>query len=80
MPPFRIPFTSRKGPAANGTEVTDENARPAAGNAQTNNSPYSSKPSLALGTKERKDEPNEFKLSCRPYYIQLRNQLSLTAL
>lgn len=64
MPPFRIPFTSRRGPVVNGTEANDENARPASHNANNKNSPYSSKPSLALGVKEKKIEPNEFKLSC----------------
>jgi len=62
MAPFRIPFTSRK-PANSNSEVqpmTDENVKPtsAAG------SPY--RPSLALGVKERREEPNEFKLSCTP--------------
>jgi len=56
MAPFRIPFTSRK-PAANVAETpTDENVNPTPG------SPY--RPSLALGVKERREEPNEFKLSC----------------
>jgi hypothetical protein len=64
MPPFRIPFTSRKGPVTNGTEVTDENARPGSRDVKASNSPYSSKPSLALGKKESQDEPNEFQLSC----------------
>ena len=64
MPPFRLPFTSRKGPVVNGTEVSDENARPASHDPNNTRSPYSSKPSLALGVKEKKIEPNEFKLSC----------------
>ncbi|EXJ58749.1 hypothetical protein A1O7_06179 [Cladophialophora yegresii CBS 114405] len=63
MPPFRMPFTSRR-PAPNApTETTDENARPDSfdGNVK---SPYGKgKPSLALGIKEKKIEPNEFKLS-----------------
>ena len=56
MAPFRIPFTSRK-PVNNAAETTtDENVKPVTG------SPF--KPSLALGMKERREEPNEFKLSC----------------
>lgn len=56
MAPFRIPFTSKR-PTTNGVEIpSDENVKPSLG------SPY--KPSLALSTKERRDEPNEFKLSC----------------
>lgn len=56
MAPFRIPFTSRK-PALNTADVTnDENVKPVA------ESQF--KPSLALGLKERREEPNEFKLSC----------------
>ena len=64
MPQFRIPFTSRKGPFVNDTEVTDENARPVAADAKNTNSPYSSKPSLALGVRGKREETNEFKLSC----------------
>ncbi|KAK5073954.1 hypothetical protein LTR64_006905 [Lithohypha guttulata] len=55
MAPFRIPFTSKRPTPAVVDITTDENAKPAPG------SPY--KPSLALGTKERREEPNEFKLS-----------------
>ncbi|RMZ75687.1 hypothetical protein DV738_g5322, partial [Chaetothyriales sp. CBS 135597] len=60
MPPFRIPFTNRR--PINGTAPNDENARPAAPN-QSLSSPYQSKSSLALNTKECGEEPNEFKLS-----------------
>lgn len=57
MAPFRIPFTSKKTPASRDSISNNENVDP--------NSPYGrDKPSLALGTKEKKDEPNEFKLSC----------------
>lgn len=64
MPPFRIPFTSKR-PTVNTDSVTDENARPTP-NGDHVTSPYTKdKPSLALGLKERKDEPNEFKLSCK---------------
>lgn len=56
MAPFRIPFTSKK-PINGAVEtVTDENVKP------VNGGPF--KPSLALGVKERRDEPNEFKMSC----------------
>jgi len=61
MPPFRMPFTSKRTVAP--TEPVDENARP---NSLDGNvtSPYGrEKPSLALGLKEKKAEPNEFKLS-----------------
>ncbi len=61
MPPFRIPFTSRK--PVNGVNVNDENARPTSHDSQTS-SPYQSKSSLALNIKEKREEPNEFKLSC----------------
>lgn len=67
MPPFRIPFTSRRPVVPNGVETaSDENARPASHDSNVS-SPYTErreKPSLALGIKERHDEPNEFKLSC----------------
>ncbi|KIW95342.1 uncharacterized protein Z519_03926 [Cladophialophora bantiana CBS 173.52] len=62
MPPFRMPFTSKR-PAAPIETTNDENARPNSfdGNVK---SPYSrDKPSLALGVKEKTVEPNEFKLS-----------------
>ncbi|KIX95649.1 uncharacterized protein Z520_08769 [Fonsecaea multimorphosa CBS 102226] len=61
MPPFRMPFTSKRPTAP--IETNDENARPNSfdGNIK---SPYSKdKPSLALGIKEKTVEPNEFKLS-----------------
>ncbi|RMZ89364.1 hypothetical protein DV736_g3407, partial [Chaetothyriales sp. CBS 134916] len=60
MPPFRIPFTNRK--LLNEPAPNDENARPAAHDS-TLPSPYHNKSSLALNTKERSEEPNEFKLS-----------------
>ncbi len=59
-----MPFTSKRNMAP--IEPVDENARPNSidGNVK---SPYGrEKPSLALGLKEKKVEPNEFKLSCRP--------------
>lgn len=62
MPPFRIPFTSRR-PVPNGVDVNDENARPTTHDT-TSSSPYQSKSSLALNIKEKKEDPNEFKLSC----------------
>jgi len=59
MPPFRNPFSSRK-PPTNGLEsINDENARPLS-NGATEQAP---KPSLALGTKSDKEQPDEFKLS-----------------
>ena len=64
MPPFRMPFTSKRPTAP--TDTPDENVRPNSvdGNVK---SPYGKeKPSLALGIKEGKAEPNEFKLSCTP--------------
>ncbi len=60
MPPFRMPFTSRR-PVA--TDVADENARPTSMD-QSVTSPYKDKPSLALGIKEKRADLNEFKLSC----------------
>ena len=65
MPPFRIPFTSKRSPVANGldTSINDENARPGSNGADVS-SPYKDKPSLALGVKGSKEEPNEFKMSC----------------
>jgi hypothetical protein len=62
MPPFRMPFTSKR--SVPPVETNDENVRPNSldGNVK---SPYGrDKPSLALGLKEKKVEPNEFKLSC----------------
>lgn len=58
MPPFRLPFTSKK-PVTNEViqGVPDENAKP-----EPLGSPY--KPSLALGQKEKRQDVNEFKLSC----------------
>ena len=56
MPQFRIPFTSKKPSNAGAETTTDENANPL--------SKGSYKPSLALGTKDKVDEPNEFKMSC----------------
>lgn len=56
MAPFRIPFTSKKPTNGSADPINDENSKPSP------NNPY--KPSLALGIKERRDEPNEFKLSC----------------
>jgi hypothetical protein len=62
MPPFRIPFTSKK--PATPTGFNDENVLPIS-NGTDIQSPYRDKPSLALGTKGSKAEPNEFKLSCK---------------
>ena len=56
MAPFRIPFTSKKPPAGPAELTNNENVK------TNSNNPY--KPSLALGTKERRDELNEFKMSC----------------
>lgn len=61
MPPFRMPFTSRRPAVA--SESNDENARPSSKDSHATN-PYKEKPSLALGIKEKQEEPNEFKLSC----------------
>ena len=59
MPPFRIPFTSKKPPISNGLNPSDE-----AGDAvEDANTPYKDRPSLALGIKGNREEPNEFKLS-----------------
>ncbi|KAI1616597.1 hypothetical protein EDD37DRAFT_70529 [Exophiala viscosa] len=58
MPPFRMPFSSRRPTVP--SEPNDENARPSSKDAS---SPYKEKPSLALGVKEKQEEPNEFKLS-----------------
>ncbi|KAK6376152.1 uncharacterized protein PV06_02105 [Exophiala oligosperma] len=60
MPPFRMPFTSRR-PVTN-EPTSDENARPTSMDGLIS-SPYRDKPSLALGLKEKRAEPNEFKLS-----------------
>jgi len=60
MPPFRMPFTSRRPNLS--VETNDENARPAPNDGNIA-SPYRDKPSLALGIKEKREEPNEFKLS-----------------
>lgn len=57
MAPFRMPFSTKRPPNGTIDTTTDENIKPGSG------SPY--KPSLALGTKERRDEPNEFKMSCK---------------
>lgn len=55
MAPFRMPF-SKKPTTLNGSVYhSNENVDPNA---------VKDKPSVALGTKEKKDEPNEFKLSC----------------
>jgi hypothetical protein len=52
-----MPFSSKKSVALNPAQLNNENVDP--------NDPYGRpKPSLALGMKEKKDEPNEFKLSC----------------
>ncbi|KIX04609.1 uncharacterized protein Z518_05479 [Rhinocladiella mackenziei CBS 650.93] len=59
MPPFRMPFSSKR-PTT--TEPIDENARPTP-NGENVTSPYRERPSLALGIKEKQQEPNEFKLS-----------------
>jgi len=56
MAPFRIPFTSKKPVNTVAEPSNDENVKPGAN--------ISYKPSLALGVKERREEPNEFKLSC----------------
>ena len=82
MPPFRMPFTSKR-PTAPVDTAADENARPNSldGNGNGNvKSPYGrDKPSLALGTKEKKIEPNEFKLSCRRHHdIPFEKILRLT--
>jgi hypothetical protein len=58
MAPFRMPFSTRKGPITNGLEPNnDENARPGS------NGVAIGKDSLALGSKSVKDEPNEYKMS-----------------
>ena len=62
MPPFRIPFTSKK-PVPNGVDVNDENTRPASHGSGAA-SPYQSKSSLALNVKEKKENSLEYKLSC----------------
>jgi hypothetical protein len=56
-----MPFTSKRPNGA--IETTDENVRPTSHDGKVD-SPYREKPSLALGIKEKRAEPNEFKLSC----------------
>lgn len=58
MAPFRMPFTNRRGPVTNGLEPNnDENARPG-----TNGAPVG-KDSIALASKNARDQPNEYKMS-----------------
>jgi hypothetical protein len=59
MPPFRIPFTSKKPAHSNGIDSLSEPNQPA----DDANTPHKDKPSLALGIKGSREEPNEFKLS-----------------
>jgi len=59
MPPFRIPFTSKKPATANGVDPFSEVKTPA----DDANTPHKDRPSLALGIKGSREEPNEFKLS-----------------
>lgn len=62
MAPFRMPFSARKGPITNGLEPNnDENARPGP------NGAFTSKDSLALGSKGARDQPNEYKMSCQSH-------------
>jgi len=78
MPPFRLPFSSKR-PTINTDPAIDENARPTPNDANVA-SPYRDKPSLALGLKEKRIEPNEFKLSCmrpiRPRPVRTEANLS----
>ncbi|EXJ85210.1 hypothetical protein A1O3_05885 [Capronia epimyces CBS 606.96] len=60
MPPFRMPFSSKRPMVT--TEPVDENARPTSNDGHVT-SPYRDKPSVALGVKERREAPDEFKLS-----------------
>ncbi|EHY55531.1 hypothetical protein HRR83_009474 [Exophiala dermatitidis] len=62
MPPFRMPFTSKRPTVTTTAEPVDENSRPTSHDGNVT-SPYKEKPSLALGMKERREAPNEFKLS-----------------
>jgi hypothetical protein len=63
MPPFRIPFTNRKTPFLYGLETNnDENARPISGGGELPDH-NKARPSLALGIKGNREEPNEFKMS-----------------
>jgi hypothetical protein len=60
MAPFRMPFSTRKGPITNGLEPhSDENIRPG-----SNGVPVG-KDSVALGIKSARDQPNEYKMSCQ---------------
>jgi len=59
MPPFRIPFTSKKPATANSVDPLSEVNKLA----DDANTPYKDRPSLALGIKGSREEPNEFKLS-----------------
>jgi hypothetical protein len=59
MPPFRIPFTSKKPTASNGLDPLNGADRPV----DDANTPHKDRPSLALGIKSSREEPNEFKLS-----------------
>lgn len=59
MPPFRIPFTSKKPATSNGVDPLSEESKPL----DDANTPYKDRPSLALGIKGSREEPNEFKLS-----------------
>ncbi|EXJ85905.1 hypothetical protein A1O1_06274 [Capronia coronata CBS 617.96] len=60
MPPFRMPFTTKRPTVS--TEPVDENSRPTSNDGSVT-SPYRDKPSVALGIKERREAPDEFKLS-----------------
>lgn len=59
MPPFRIPFTSKKPATANGADPLSTPDQPI----DDANTPHKDRPSLALGIKGSREEPNEFKLS-----------------
>ena len=57
MAPFRMPFSNRKGPIAQGQEPSDENARPG----------LITRGSGSLGLKTPQEEPTEYKLSCQSH-------------
>lgn len=72
MAPFRMPFTTRKGPTTNGLEpMNDENARP------DSNGVGIGKDSVALASKDAKNEPNEYKMSCQSIEVDSRNNWAL---
>lgn len=66
MAPFRMPFTTRRGPTTTGLEPSnDENARPGSNGAPLAMGPRTGKESVVLALKSPRDEPSEYKMSCQ---------------